>query len=151
MITISVEPFSVVEQNKALIEEHWNEVVADKSDRKLDINWESFHAFDRIGRLITIVAREDGEVAGYAVFMIQPHFHAKQTICAHNDALFLRKESRKGRAGIMLIKESKNILENLLGKVLIMWHVKPHVDFSNILLKLGYYKHETIYALSAGA
>jgi hypothetical protein len=150
MIKIDIEPFSIVEDNKQLIEQHWDEVVADKSVRQLDVDWEMFRAMEDMGRLVTIVAREDGEVAGYAVFIIQRHFHAKQTVCAHNDALFLRKESRKGRAGIMLIKESRQILERLLGKVLIMWHVKPHVDFSPILTKLGYYKHETIYALSVG-
>lgn len=150
MIKIDIEPFAVVEANKHLIEQHWDEVVADKSTRKLDVDWEMFNAMEGLGRLVTIVAREDGEVAGYAVFIIQRHFHAKQTVCAHNDALFLRKESRKGRVGIMLIKESQNILQRLLGKVLVMWHVKPNIDFSPILMKIGYYKHETIYAMSVG-
>ena len=146
-----MEPFEIVEQNQHLIKEHWNEVTEnDHSGRELDVDWDLFKLYEKNNRLVTIVARDNGEIAGYAVFIIQNHFHAKKTICAHNDALFLRKESRKGRAGFLLIKESKNILEKLYPKILIMWHVKPHVDFGNFLLKIGYKKHETIYALNVG-
>lgn len=149
MITIYEKSFSVVEQNKNLISDHWKEIVSDDSGRELDVDWNTFHLFEKAGRLVTIVAMDDGFVAGYAVFIIQPHFHAKKTICAHNDALFLRKESRKGRAGAMLIKKSEEILKSK-GIDLIMWHVKQTVDFSPILLKSGYYKHETIYAKKVG-
>ena len=146
-----MEPFEIVEQNQHLIKEHWNEVTEnDHSGRELDVDWDLFKLYEKNNRLVTIVARDNGEIAGYAVFIIQNHFHAKKTICAHNDALFLRKESRKGRAGFLLIKESKNILEKLYPKILIMWHVKPHVDFGKFLLKIGYKKHETIYALNVG-
>ena len=151
MITVGVESFNVVEQNQHLIKDHWEEVAgSDNSGRELDVDWELFRTFEKHNRLVTIVARDNGEMAGYAVFIIQNHFHAKKTICAHNDAIFLRKESRKGRAGFLLIKESKNILEKLYPKVLILWHVKPHVDFGNFLLKIGYKKHETIYSLNVG-
>lgn len=150
MITVSREPFSVVEDNKHLIEEHWNEVSAGKSARKLEPDWDTFHLCDQNGHLVTVVARDNGEVAGYAVFMIHNDMHAKSTLCAHNDALFLRKESRKGRAGTLLIKESKRILEEIYGRIMIFWHVKPDVDFSGILDRLGYVQFETIYAVLAG-
>lgn len=149
MITVSEEKFSVVEENQHLIESHWGEVAIDGSGRKLDVDWEAFRRLDKSGSLVTIVARDNGEVAGYAVFATLPHLHARQTFVASNDALFLRKESRKGRAGALLIKESKRILAEKFGDVLVMWHVKPHVDFSPILLRDGYKMHETIYSCRA--
>lgn len=149
MIQIAEERFDTVEANQDLIVEHWNEIVKDDSGRVLNVDWATFRMFEHFGRLVTIVAREDGEVAGYAVFILQPHFHAKDSICAHNDALFLRKQSRKGRAGILLIREAEKLLR-AKGIHLVLWHVKPTVDFSSVLLRYGYQLHETIYAKRLG-
>ena len=151
MINVKIEPFSVVKENQHLIKEHWDEVAEyDSFNRELNVDWEMLDLFDQAGRLITIVARENNAVVGYGTFIIQSHFHAKDALCAHNDSLFLKKESRKGRAGILLIKESQKILGDLYPNVIVMWHVTVLRDFSSLLLKLGYKKFETIYAIRAG-
>lgn len=149
MISVKEESFSVVKENMSLIEDHWSEVAIDGSGRQLDVDWAAFDALNEIGKLVTIVARENNEVVGYAVFATLPHLHAKGTLVASNDALFLSKKARKGRAGIVLVKESKRILAEKFGDVMVMWHVKPRVDFSPILLRDGYRKHETIYSCRA--
>ena len=110
MITVGLETFDVVEENFNLIEEHWEEVAAhDPSKRALNVDWETFRKLDDLEKLVTIVARHDGEVVGYAVFIMQQHLHAKDTLCAQNDALFLKKEYRKGTAGIKLIKVATSV------------------------------------------
>ena len=150
MITVSIEPFKVVEDNQHLIAEHWNEVASKDGGRQLNVDWDTFNLYEKTNHLVTIVARDDGEVVGYAVFIIMKQLHAMDYLMAHNDALFLKKEHRKGRAGIMLIKESNKILGELFPGILVAWHVKPHMDFSPILIKLGYSKLDTIYAIKAG-
>ena len=151
MISVKIEPFSVVKENKNLIKEHWDEVAQfDDLKRELDVDWDMLDLFDQAGRLITLVARENEKVVGYGTFIIQNHFHAKNALCAHNDSLFLAKNSRKGRAGIVFIKEAHKILGKLYPNVIVMWHVTVLRDFGNLLMKLGYKKFETIYALRAG-
>lgn len=151
MITINVENFNVVKESKDLIQEHWDEIAQhDGLGREFDMDWELLETFEKLGRLITIIARDNGKAVGYATFIMQNHFHAKNALCAHCDALFLSKSSRKGLAGYKLLKESKDILSKLYPNVIIMWHVTTLRDFSKILIKLGYRKFETIYALSVG-
>lgn len=150
MISVKREPFSVVEENQHIISEHWDEIVTDKSGRALDVDWEAFRSMESAGMLCTIIAREDRDVIGYAVFILHRHLHAKATMCAHNDALFLRADHRKGRAGIALIKESEKILSEIAGNVLVFWHVKPSRDFGGLLERIGYKKYETLYARNIG-
>lgn len=151
MINVKIEPFSVVKENFYLVQEHWDEVVKhDGTQRELNVDWEMLDLFEQANRLITVIARENEKVVGYATFIIQKHFHAKDSLCAHTDAIFLKKEHRKGRAGILLIKESHRILGELYPNVIVMWHVTALRDFGGLLLKLGYKKFETIYAIRAG-
>jgi len=151
MISVKIEPFSVIKENKHLTQEHWDEIAQeDELNREFDIDWDMLDLFDQAGKMITVVARENEQVVGYGTFIIQNHFHAKNALCAHNDSLFLTKESRKGRAGIVFIKESYKLLGQLYPNIIVMWHVTALRDFGSILLKLGYKKFETIYALRAG-
>lgn len=151
MISVKIEPFSVVKDNFYLVVEHWDEVVKhDGTQRELNVDWDLLDLFDKAGRLITVIARENEKVVGYATFIIQHHFHAKESLCAHTDAIFLKKEHRKGRAGLILIKKAQEFLAELYPNIIVMWHVTALRDFGGLLLKLGYKKFETIYALRAG-
>lgn len=151
MISVKIEPFSVFKENKHLNNEHWNEVAEfDGFKRELDIDFDLFDMFDKAGQLITVIARENEKVVGYALFIIQHDFHAKNTLCAHNDLIFLKKENRKGRAGIKLIKESLKLLSQIYPNIFVRWHVTALKDFGNVLTKLGCKKFETIYAIRAG-
>jgi Acetyltransferase (GNAT) family len=146
MITIKEENFNVVEENKHLVQEHWDEIVKDKRD--LDVNWEFFRNLENLKSLVTIVARENDEVIGYAVFVLQYHLHSRKVLTAHNDAVFVKKNKRF-RAGALILKMSEEIL-NKRGATMIFWHVKPSVDFGKTLIKLGYNLHETIYIKHVG-
>jgi hypothetical protein len=151
MISVKIEPFSVFKENKHLNDEHWNEVAEyDGFNRELDIDFDLFDLFDKAGNLLTIIARENEQVVGYALFIIQKDFHAKNTLCAHNDLIFLSKKNRKGRAGVFFIKECINILGELFPNIFVRWHVTALKDFGNVLTKLGCKKFETIYAIRAG-
>lgn len=151
MITIRVEPFKIIQENQHLIEEHWEEVATKTSGRTLKVDWDSFFLFEKLNKLITIVAREDDEVIGYAVFIVMNQLHAVDSMAAHNDALFIKKSHRKGKAGFKLIQESEKILGTLFPNILLLWHVKPALDFSPLLKRLGYSEIDVIYGKNVGA
>lgn len=146
MIQVVEEKFSVVEENQHLISEHWAEVVRDS--RPLNIFWDFFRKTEDIGGLVTIVARDDEEVVGYAVFILQYHLHSKLILTGHNDAIFVRKD-RRTRAGAKLLTAIEPILKNH-GVNMVFMHVKPSVDFSPALKKLGFNYHESIWIKNIG-
>ena len=145
MIRIHVEPFQVIYENQHLLEEHWDEVATKDNGRSLKVDWDSFFLFEKMGKLVTIVAREEDEVIGYAVFIVMNQLHAFDSMAAHNDALFIKKEYRGSKAGYKLIKESERILGEVYPNILMLWHVKPALDFSPLLKKLGYSEVDIIY------
>lgn len=144
-ILFSRESIRVVMENQQLIEQHWGEVVADGAQRKLDVNWDFFLRCESVGGLVTFVAREQDEIVGYAVFLLQYHLHCKTTVSAHNDAIFIRKDKRKGGLGIRFLQYIDEELPRL-GANMIFFHVKPAADFGPFLTRRLKYKfHETIY------
>ena len=147
MTTFALEPFRVVEENKHLIEEHWKEVVRD--NRKLDPHWEFFRSCEKMGLLRTYVARDKGEVVGYAVFALHPHLHSRYLMSAHNDAVFLSKEKRACGVGFRMLKWCTDDLV-AEGMGCIYWHVKTWLDFGPALEKLGYSLAEKGYVMFPG-
>ena len=147
MIAFSKEPFQIVEDNFHLIKEHWDEVVTDS--RPLSPHWEYFRTVEKLGELVCFVVRKDGEVVGYTVWLFQPNLHSKDVILAFNDAVFLRKDCRTNGLGKAFLEYCDEELEKL-GAQMIVWHVKPKVDFSGALKALGYSHHSTVYARNVG-
>lgn len=150
MTTFRVETIQSVMDNFALVQQHWDEIVVDKTVRKLDPHWEFFQKMERIGGLVTLVARDsEGVMLGYAVFLLSHHLHDRTMLTAHNDAVFLRKDRRVGGVGYRLLKFCDEQLPRF-GVNMINWHVKTCTDFGPALIKLGYKVHETIYTKFVG-
>jgi GNAT superfamily N-acetyltransferase len=143
MISFSKEPFQVVEDNFHLIKEHWDEVVTD--NRPLEPFWEIFRDFEKKDKLVCFTARKDGDLVGYAVFIFVPDLHSRNTQTAYNDAVFLKKEFRKGGLGKTFIEYCDEQMDKM-NIDLILWHVKPTVDFSGLLKSIGYKHFNTLYA-----
>ncbi len=145
MITFSREKVQTVRENFHLVVQHWNEVLFDKRKGELpDPDWDYFEKLERDDALITFIAREDGTVIGYSLFILHPYLHNRTKRIAVNDAVFLRKDKRGTGAGARLLQFCDSELENL-GIQIVMWHVKPEVDFSGTLTKLGYVLNELVY------
>ena len=149
MITVARENIQTVIDNFSLVEEHWSEVVQDKDARKLDVHWDFFKKAEQSNSLVVYVARDDGQVIGYAVWLLQFHLHCRTLLTAHNDAVFVSKGKRAFGAGIKLLRHCDSELPKL-GVNMIFFHVKPSVDFSGSLIKMGYRYHEGIYTRSIG-
>jgi len=142
MIEFSRCPFQIVEDNFHLIEQHWQEVVSDKRD--LAPHWEFFREAEKGKHLICFSAKNGDELAGYAVFLIQPDLHSRHTLLAYNDAVFMRRDCRKNGTGKAFLEYCDQELAKS-GINLILWHVKPKRDFSGVLKTMGYQEFSTIY------
>jgi len=71
--------------------------------------------------------------------------HYMTSLVGVNDVLFVSKEFRKTRAGLMLKRESEKRLKEL-GAVQIVWRIKPENDWSKILTHDGYEVLETAFS-----
>ena len=147
MIEFSREPLQVLEDNFHLAQEHWDEVM--RTSHPLDMHWDLYRFIERAGNLVCFYAHEGQEVAGYALFMLQPQLHSKRVSSASNDAVFIRKISRKGWNGIKFIKYCDQQLRQI-GIRQIVWQVTPQVDYSRVLQSLGYKKFSTLYTKDIG-
>jgi hypothetical protein len=138
MIEFGAERLSEIrEELKELIGLHWEEIAVHKDKIPLDPDWEKYAAYDKQGNIVFITCRDGGKLIGYSVWFINHHMHYKRTLFALNDIVFIKKEYRKGRNGINLIKFSEYMMK-ALGADKILWHVKVSNDWTNILRRLGY-------------
>ena len=145
MLTITVETVALMwDDMQSLLVEHWAEVAHDKDEIKLEPDRSRYEAMERDGKLLAIAAREDGQLIGYSVFFMTHHIHYKHSLLGINDVLFVTKEHRGTRAGLMLIRESEKQLKEF-GVIKAVWHVKPSNDWSEVLIRGGYKTLETCY------
>ena len=150
MVDFSRETLEVVKQNTRLIDQHWDEVVIDKRrGQKASPAWDYLADLEKKDSLVTFIARENGIVIGYSIFILHQYVHNKDLILASNDAVFLQKDKRPSGAGWRFLKYCDEELEKS-GVGIILWHVKPEVDFSGTLKKLGYALNEVTYMKVTG-
>jgi len=145
MVDFSRETLKVIQENQHLVEQHWEEVVIDKSrGQRPAPDWEYFETLEKNNSLVTFIARENGIVIGYSLFILHKYLHNKEMVIASNDAVFLQKDKRPSGAGARFLRYCDDELAKL-GIGIILWHVKPEVDFSGTLKRLGYALNELTY------
>jgi GNAT superfamily N-acetyltransferase len=145
-VEIRVERYAdVIGEIRPLLEQHYQEIASFKEAIPLDPDYDRYQDLELAGALVIIAARREGRLVGYSIFFLAPHPHYKSTIFAGNDIVFLRPEERSGGLGVRLIRESERIVREL-GAKQISWHIKPVNDFSPLLERLGYARHEIIMA-----
>ena len=136
------EPIRVIELS-GLYQEHFEEVSA-TPELKLEPYYEMFDRLQDAGMLRVITCRVDGNLAGYIVFMVQPHMHYKSCMTAIEDAYFISKPYRKGRIGIKLFQYEEEVLKGI-GVNRIIYGTKVHVDNSRLFEYLGYRHTDKVY------
>jgi GNAT superfamily N-acetyltransferase len=144
MIKFGVERYyQVSEDIKELIKLHYEEIAVNKDVIPLDPDWDRYKALDDSGLIMTVTARDEGKLIGYAIFFVTSHLHYKSTVYANNDLLYLHPDYRKGLVGVRLITISEGFLKQR-GVTKIMWHIKFNKDFSRLLHHLGYVDEDII-------
>lgn len=119
----------------ALVAAHWDEVAHDQACRRLDPDWDAFLQLEAAGQLFLMTARLPrsdgvrGELVGYVLAILRPHFHARGQRIAFIDAVYLAPPYRA--AGVRLLRHADTALATLAD--FIYWHVKPERDFGPTL------------------
>lgn len=144
MIEYAVEdPSTFIEELKGLLPAHYDELCVTK-DFPLMPDYVAYGRLCVADMLKCIVARADGELVGYALFIVQPHLHYMTCKTAFEDIYFLRKDHRLGRTGIRLFQFAEQALRDA-GVNRIIMHTKIHLDNSKLFEYLGYKHTDKLY------
>ena len=137
MISYQTESFSkCLEEMKSLFIEHYNEI-GNKPDKiKLDPDYDIYQKLEELNLIHLVTVRKDGNIVGYYLSVLSPLLHFKQILNAHNDAIYVQKEHRKGSIGYRLIKYAFEDLKTI-GVNMVTIHTKVKQPFDKLCLKLG--------------
>ena len=129
---------------QALAEREYDEV-GQKDLDCLNIDWGRYLELDAAEKLATFIAKRDGVIVGYAVFVVQTHIHYQDALVAANSAVYAVPEVRAGRVILKLLRFAEMGLK-AQGVQKIYYHVKQTKDFGRLLGHLGYQDVERMYA-----
>jgi hypothetical protein len=135
---------TAVAELQGLAEREYAEV-GQKDLAALQVDWARYCELDAAGKLATFVARRDGALVGYAVFIVQTHIHYADALVAANSAVYMVPEARAGRVVLKLLRYSEIGLK-AQGVRKVYYHVKREKDFGRLLEHLGYRDLERMYA-----
>ena len=144
MISFDIERLEILrEELEPLLKIHWEEIALNKDKIPLDVDWESYLSLEKTGSLLTITARQNQELIGYAIWFIRKHLHYKQTSWAYNDVIYLKKEHRLIGTGGQLVRICEQVLTEM-GVEKIQWHVKSTMNWTKLLENMGYQTEEYV-------
>lgn len=132
-----------------LIRLHWEEIAVNKDKIKLNPDWDAYHALEQNQRLKIFTARSEEELVGYFVVITGSNLHYKDHVFAVNDILYLKKEHRKGRTGIKLIKFAEKYLRDD-GVSVLNINTKVHKPFDVLMEYMGFGLVERVYSKYIG-
>jgi len=123
-------------QLKEIIKDHYEELSVTK-EFPLDPDWDVYKKLLDSGSLRFITCKDDGKLIGYIIFFVYPHLHYRTCLTAFEDIYFLKKEYRKGRAGIKMFQFAEKVLKGY-GINRVIYNTKVHSDNSSLFEYLGY-------------
>jgi hypothetical protein len=132
------DPTVFFKELSPILPTHYEELCVTK-DFPLEPDLAAYDRLNTAGMLKAVTCRNDGELVGYIIFIVQPHLHYMSCITAFEDLYYVKKEYRKGRTGIKLFQFSEKVLKDAGVRRIIM-HTKIHMDNSRLFEYLGY-KH----------
>lgn len=133
---------SFIEDLMTLIDGHYEEVSI-LHDYPLEVRWDLYLQAMEQGRLHTYTVRFDGDLVGYALYLVDYHPHYASLKLAVPDVIYLRPDHRKGMAGKRLIQLSEAGLK-AAGVDVVQGHTKQKRDLSVLFKRLGYEHSDTI-------
>jgi len=134
----------VWEEIVPLLHDHYVEI-ATYRDIPLAVDTEVYEQINTSGNLRLYTARVDGELIGYACFMLKHNPHYSTSLQAVADVVFIAEAYRRGRLGLKLLQYSDDELTRD-GAQVVYHHVKlVHPALGKLLEHIGYEAIETIY------
>ena len=139
---VEADPTRVFKQIERLLQRHMDEVCMFGDDCMLAPDWVKYRQLSDMGMLNIVSARnEDGDMVGYCSDFIIRHMHYA-FVMASNDAIYLLPEHRG--VGGKLIKFVEKCLTDK-GVRFYSIAIKPQIDFSPIVKRMGYKLMESHY------
>jgi GNAT superfamily N-acetyltransferase len=132
-----------------LIRLHWEEIAVNKDKIKLNPDWDTYRTLENSDKLKIFTARVKEELVGYFVVITGSNLHYKDHVFAVNDILYLKKEYRKGRTGIKLIKFAEKYLRDD-GVSVLNINTKVHKPFDVLMEHMGFGLVERVYSKYIG-
>lgn len=133
---------SLFEEIAPLLRLHFEEI-AHFRDIELSPDYERYQRLEDSGALrIYTVRLESSKLIGYAVFLVSPNLHYKESLQAAQDVLFVHPHYR-GQGGKFILWCDKQLEKE--GVQLVTQHIKAAHDFGAMLMRLGYEKIDIIY------
>lgn len=130
---------------RPLLEQHYAELSANP-DIPLVPDVERYEVMEHRGLLRCYVARVQGFLAGYGVFIVQPNAHYSTSLQAVQDIFYVAKDWRKSGLGRDLLFYCESALAEE-GVQIVHHHVKRgHLALAFLLEKEGYKDIEVIYS-----
>jgi len=149
-ISIQIEDWRFVQPDLAVLcIRHWEEIAHNKDLIALEPDWDRYQLMSDAGMLSVTAARNDSELIGYQVYIINNHLHYKSSKTALSDILYLAPEYRQGTLGIRIMKTAEEELKRL-GVQRVMQNVKLANDWGVILERMDYKPFERIYTKILG-
>lgn len=122
---------------------HWAEV-SPFGDIHPDVDWSIYEMTDDLGFYRCYTARSEGELVGYAGFIVRRHPHYGTSLQATHDVLYLHPSARHGLAGLEFIRWCDEQLR-AEGVQLVYQMVKLAHNHGLLLERLGYEPVEQTY------
>lgn len=137
MISIQIESLKQARKDlEELFPAHWNELAHHKESIPLDMNWEVYTHLCKTGGLLIVTARDNSQLIGYYIGIVQAGLHYKSTITCQTDMFYMKPEYRQGWTGYKMLKFARDTL-TLRGVT--RWIVSHKVgsDLSSVFRRLG--------------
>lgn len=132
-------------EGTALFELHREEVARDKDLMQLAVNEEYYQRAQNIGNVSIVVARAEGRLVGYVVWLLYRHPHYSNVFCAQEDVHYLLPEYRRGMNGYLLLKNAIEFLRPLGVKYCIMREKIGH-EHPALMTRLGFSPLDVVYS-----
>lgn len=121
-----------------LLQKHYEEIAWNKEKVPFNPDWDRYRQLEAAGALRIYIAREDGELVGYAVFCVSRMLHYQDVVQAQNDIFYVVPSKRGLYIGRKLLQEYAEAELKREGVHDITLHIKLAHDWSKLAQHWGY-------------
>jgi hypothetical protein len=125
-----------------LFADHWKEI-SHYNDIPLEPNLELYNKMEELGLVRLFTARDNSALVGYGVYVMTPDLHAKSSVQASQDVLYI--DPKKRGFGLSFIKWCDEQMREMGAKI-ILRGVSVKCDYSRILSRIGYEQVGSTYS-----
>ncbi len=144
-LNIQEERFSdTIGDMQPLLARHWDELALYKDAVPLSPDYARYAEMEAKNVLCVIAARDEGQLVGYAIFMVARGLHYSTTLWAQSDIFWVAPEHRRGGVGRALMQCAE---ERLAARGVAVVHVMTkiaHPLFALMLGTMGYQPSEMV-------